>query len=84
VLALACVTPWSWPPSHGVGASDDEISVSLATVFILHSIALFLFPTIGATLHQAIPAVGVRPPALDVVLLIAISVLSRYALIRTL
>ena len=33
------------------GASDDEMSVSLGTVFILNSIALLTFPTIGAALH---------------------------------
>lgn len=30
-----------------VGASDEEMSVSLGTIFILNSIALFLFPPIG-------------------------------------
>jgi uncharacterized integral membrane protein (TIGR00698 family) len=30
-----------------VGATDEEMSVSLGTVFILNSIALFLFPPIG-------------------------------------
>lgn len=30
-----------------VGASDEEMSVSLGTVFILNSIALFIFPPIG-------------------------------------
>jgi uncharacterized integral membrane protein (TIGR00698 family) len=34
-----------------IGASDEEMSVSLGTVFILNSIALFLFPLIGAALH---------------------------------
>lgn len=34
-----------------IGASDEEMSVSLGTVFILNSIALFLFPIIGAALH---------------------------------
>jgi uncharacterized integral membrane protein (TIGR00698 family) len=32
-----------------IGATDEEMSVSLGTVFILNSIALFLFPPIG---HQ--------------------------------
>ena len=32
-------------------ASDDEMSVSLGTIFILNSIALLIFPTIGARLH---------------------------------
>jgi len=30
-----------------VGSSDEEMSVSLGTIFILNSIALFLFPPIG-------------------------------------
>ena len=30
-----------------VGATDEEMSVSLGTIFILNSIALFLFPPIG-------------------------------------
>lgn len=30
-----------------IGASDEEMSVSLATVFILNAIALFVFPPIG-------------------------------------
>ena len=34
-----------------IGASDEEMSVSLGTVFILNSIALFLFPLIGVALH---------------------------------
>jgi uncharacterized integral membrane protein (TIGR00698 family) len=34
-----------------IGASDEEMSVSLGTVFILNSIALFAFPLIGAALH---------------------------------
>ncbi len=42
--AIAAVAPV-------INATDDEISVSLATVFILNSIALFLFPTIGTHLH---------------------------------
>jgi uncharacterized integral membrane protein (TIGR00698 family) len=33
-----------------IGANDEEMSVSLGTVFILNSIALFLFPLIGARL----------------------------------
>jgi uncharacterized integral membrane protein (TIGR00698 family) len=32
-------------------ATDDEMSVSLGTIFILNSIALLIFPTIGARLH---------------------------------
>ena len=34
-----------------IGATDEEMSVSLGTVFILNSIALFIFPLIGAALH---------------------------------
>lgn len=33
------------------GATDDEMSVSLGTVFILNSIALLIFPAIGTALH---------------------------------
>ena len=32
-------------------ASDDEMSVALGTVFILNSVALLIFPGIGAALH---------------------------------
>jgi hypothetical protein len=32
-------------------ASEDEMAISLATVFVLNSIALFAFPAIGWTLH---------------------------------
>jgi len=34
-----------------VQASDEEMAVSLGTVFILNSIALFIFPSIGAAQH---------------------------------
>jgi uncharacterized integral membrane protein (TIGR00698 family) len=34
-----------------IGASDDEMSVSLGTVFILNSIALLTFPAIGMAFH---------------------------------
>jgi uncharacterized integral membrane protein (TIGR00698 family) len=34
-----------------IGATDEEMSVSLGTVFILNSIALFAFPAIGHALH---------------------------------
>lgn len=34
-----------------IGASDEEMSVSLGTVFILNSIALFVFPMIGTALQ---------------------------------
>jgi uncharacterized integral membrane protein (TIGR00698 family) len=33
------------------GASDEEMAVSLGAVFILNSIALFLFPAVGFALH---------------------------------
>jgi uncharacterized integral membrane protein (TIGR00698 family) len=32
-------------------ASEEEIAVSLGTVFVLNSVALFAFPAIGAALH---------------------------------
>lgn len=32
-------------------ANEEEIAVSLGTVFILNSVALFVFPVIGAALH---------------------------------
>ena len=34
-------------------ASEDEMAVSLGAVFILNSIALFLFPIIGLALHMS-------------------------------
>jgi uncharacterized integral membrane protein (TIGR00698 family) len=34
-----------------IGASDEEMAVSLGTVFILNSVALFLFPPVGWALH---------------------------------
>lgn len=34
------------------GATDDEMSVSLGTVFILNSVALLTFPAIGTWLHM--------------------------------
>ena len=33
-------------------ASEEEMGVSLGTVFVLNSVALFLFPLIGYTLHM--------------------------------
>ena len=50
--AIAAVAPV-------INASDDEISVSLATVFILNSIALFIFPMIGTALHMTQTQFGV-------------------------
>jgi len=40
------------------GANDEEMSVALGTVFILNSIALLIFPMIGATLHLTQPQFG--------------------------
>lgn len=34
-----------------VGAEDEELAVSLGTVFILNSVALLIFPGIGSALH---------------------------------
>ncbi|HET7435576.1 MAG TPA: putative sulfate exporter family transporter [Thermoanaerobaculia bacterium] len=42
-----------------IGATDEEMSVSLGTVFILNSIALFIFPMIGAALHLSQTQFGV-------------------------
>ncbi|MEO8382820.1 MAG: putative sulfate exporter family transporter [Acidobacteriota bacterium] len=42
-----------------IGATDEEMSVSLGTVFILNSIALFAFPLIGAALHLSQTQFGV-------------------------
>jgi uncharacterized integral membrane protein (TIGR00698 family) len=42
--AIAAVGPLA-------GANEEEIAVSLGTVFILNSVALFLFPVIGLALH---------------------------------
>lgn len=36
-----------------VGASEEEMAVSLGAVFILNSIALFIFPLIGYALHMS-------------------------------
>jgi uncharacterized integral membrane protein (TIGR00698 family) len=41
-----------------INASDEEMSVSLGTVFILNAIALFLFPPIGHALHMSEPSFG--------------------------
>lgn len=43
--AIAAVAPIT-------GASQEEIAVSLGTVFVLNSVALLSFPAIGATLHM--------------------------------
>ena len=42
--AIAAVAPV-------IGANDDEISVSLGTVFILNAVGLFLFPWLGHSLN---------------------------------
>jgi len=42
--AIAAVAPIA-------GANDEEISVSLGTVFVLNSVALLTFPWIGAAVH---------------------------------
>lgn len=43
--AIAAIAPISM-------ASEEEIAVSLGTVFVLNSIALFTFPAIGRALHM--------------------------------
>ena len=42
-----------------INATDEEMSVSLGTVFILNSIALFVFPAIGTALHLSQTQFGV-------------------------
>ncbi|HKO55409.1 MAG TPA: putative sulfate exporter family transporter [Thermoanaerobaculia bacterium] len=42
-----------------IGASDEEMSVSLGTVFILNSVALFVFPMIGHAVGLTQPQFGV-------------------------
>lgn len=42
-----------------IGATDEEMSVSLGAVFILNSVALFAFPAIGAALHLTQTQFGV-------------------------
>jgi uncharacterized integral membrane protein (TIGR00698 family) len=42
-----------------IQATDEEMSVSLGTVFILNSIALFVFPMIGHALHLTQTQFGV-------------------------
>lgn len=42
-----------------IGATDEEMSVSLATVFILNAIALFVFPPIGTALQLTQTQFGV-------------------------
>lgn len=40
------------------GANDEEMSIALGTVFILNSVALLIFPMIGAALHLTQPQFG--------------------------
>ncbi|HWE86031.1 MAG TPA: putative sulfate exporter family transporter [Terracidiphilus sp.] len=42
--AIAAISPIT-------DAGEEEIAVSLGTIFILNSVALFIFPLIGTTLH---------------------------------
>lgn len=42
-----------------IGASDEEMSVSLGTVFVLNAIALFIFPLIGGALQLTQTQFGV-------------------------
>ena len=42
-----------------VGATDEEMSVSLGTVFVLNAVALFIFPMIGTALHLSQMQFGV-------------------------
>jgi uncharacterized integral membrane protein (TIGR00698 family) len=40
------------------GATDDEVAVSMGTVFLLNSVALFLFPVAGRMLRMSPPQFG--------------------------
>lgn len=42
-----------------LGASDEEMSVSLGTIFILNAIALFIFPPIGRALSMSQTQFGI-------------------------
>jgi uncharacterized integral membrane protein (TIGR00698 family) len=42
-----------------LNAGEEEMAVSLGTVFVLNSVALFLFPVIGYALHLTQPQFGV-------------------------
>ncbi|QSA19432.1 putative sulfate exporter family transporter, partial [Vibrio furnissii] len=42
--AIAAVAP-------AINADDDQTALALGTVFVLNSVALFLFPLIGHALH---------------------------------
>jgi len=41
-----------------IDASDEEMSVSIGTVFILNAVGLFVFPWIGSSLHLSEPQFG--------------------------
>lgn len=49
--AIAAVSPI-------IHADDEEIAVSLGTVFVLNSVALLIFPLIGSALHLTQPQFG--------------------------
>jgi len=49
--AIAAIAPIT-------NASQEEIAVSLGTVFVLNSVALLTFPAIGAALHMTQPQFG--------------------------
>jgi uncharacterized integral membrane protein (TIGR00698 family) len=49
--AIAAIAPIT-------NASQEEIAVSLGTVFVLNSVALLTFPTIGSALHMTQPQFG--------------------------
>jgi len=44
--------------AEAINAKDDEISLALATVFVLNAIALFIFPVIGHLLDMSQHAFG--------------------------
>jgi len=44
--AIAAIAPIT-------GASEEEIGVSLGTIFVLNSVALLVFPAIGSVLHMS-------------------------------
>jgi len=49
--AIAAIAPITKP-------DDEELAMSLGTVFILNSVALLLFPAIGLALHMSQPQFG--------------------------
>ena len=50
--AIAAVAP-------AINAENDEISISLGTVFVLNSVALFLFPLVGHALEMSQSQFGI-------------------------